>query len=177
MISIHIQNVVLRERQKKIWWNPKQGMYLREGSRSWTATSSHLEIPLVLFSANIFDMTWQKMIICGTDFCCSILELRYHLVNHKINGEKKGGGSILTYLYTKLKMNALGIIKWNNSIRECHSNERPVDFQVNRNQQKTLFKQIHLIKKRKRNVAITTGFPNQQQTAASIYWPLTCPRS
>ena len=90
---------------------------------------------------------------------------------------KKRGGSILTYLYTKLKMNALGIIKWNNSIRECHSNERPVDFQVNRNQQKTLFKQIHLIKKRKRNVAITTGFPNQQQTAASIYWPLTCPRS
>lgn len=61
----------------------------------------------------------------------------------------KNIGSILTYLYTKLKMNALGIIKWNNSIRECDGNERPVDFQVNRNQQKTLFKQIHLIKKEK----------------------------
>lgn len=49
-------------------------------------------------------------------------------------------------------MNALGIIKWNNSIRECHGNERPVDFQVNRNQQKTLFKQIHLIKKKKKKM-------------------------
>lgn len=65
-------------------------------------------------------------------------------------------------------MNTLGIIKRNNSIRECHSNKRPVDFQVNGNQQETLFKQIHLIKKRKRNAAIMTGYPNKQQIAASI---------
>ena len=92
----------------------------------------------------------------------------------QLQGILKKIGSISTYLYTKLKMNALGIIKWNNSVRECHSNERPVDFQVNRNQQKTLFKQIHLIKTRKRNAAITKGYPNQQRwTVASFLdlWP------
>lgn len=99
------------------------------------------------------------------------LKLRYYLVNHKIN-EKTG--KILTYLYTKLKMNALGIIKWNNSIRECHSNERPVDFQVNRNQQKTLFKQIHLIKKRNKMQPSPQAIHinnNKQQLPFTDLWP------
>ena len=166
----------LKKTEKKK--NFKQGMYFRERARSWTATSSHLEIPLVvLFFCE--HLTWLDRNLSSTvRLLLFFSTAEIPLGQSQDKWEKKKKGSILTYLYTKLKMNALGIIKWNNSIRECHSNERPVDFQVNRNQQKTLFKQIHLIETRKRNVAITMGFSIQhKQIAVSIYWPLTCLRS
>ena len=46
------------------------------------------------FLCQHIDMTWQELITCGTDFCCSILELRYHLVNDKMN-RKKGVGEYI----------------------------------------------------------------------------------
>lgn len=110
-------------------------------------TDSYLSPPgiplVVLFLCQHFrGFSWQKLILYD-----NLVLLFWNTIWSQ--DKWKNIGSILTYLYTKLKMNALGIIKWNNSIRECHGNERPVDFQVNRNQQQTLFKQIHLIKKEK----------------------------
>lgn len=103
----------------------------RGGLKSDSSVTCPDSCPLTLQSSG-----WRQL------FC---LELWSVMVKHRL---KIKIGRIVTYLYTKFKMNALGIIKWNNSIGECHSNERPVDFQVDRNQQKALFKQVHLVKRK-----------------------------
>lgn len=111
--------------------NPTRARLFKGGLRSDSSVTCPANCPLTLRSSG-----WHQL------FC---LELWVVMVKHRL---KIKIGRIVTYLYTKFKMNALGIIKWNNSIGERHSNERPVDFQVDRNQQKALFKQIHLVKRK-----------------------------
>lgn len=80
-------------------------------------------------------------------------------------------------------MNALGIIKRNDSVGDVHSNEGPVDFQVNRNQQESLSEQVHLA----RTIIIrgleeqytenhkTKPYPSAPSKNPSLKWPFTPP--